>query len=91
LPGGIGYISCGGGNSAFILANGFTIRARTGGTTNRGGGAGGGAPAASGGSGVVIVRYLDSFSNAVVTGSPTFANVGGYKIYTFNGAGTITF
>jgi len=37
-----------------------------------------------------------SYSNtlpdaASTTGSPTFTNVGGYKIYKFTGSGSITF
>lgn len=66
------------------------------GTTNRGGGGGGkqygAGMAGSGGSGVFIVRYSSSFSNAFsTTGSPTLTTVGGYKIYTFTGNGTIRF
>ena len=44
-----------------------------------------------GGSGIVIVRFPSNYANANVTGSPTFANVGGYKYYTFASTGTITF
>jgi hypothetical protein len=55
-------------------------------------GFGGGQPTGSGGSGVVIIRYADTYGNAAsTTGSPTFSNTGGYKIYIFNGSGSITF
>jgi hypothetical protein len=41
---------------------------------------------------VVIIRYANSFSDAsATTGSPSYANTGGYKIYTFTGTGSITF
>jgi hypothetical protein len=40
----------------------------------------------------VIIRYPDSFGNAVsTTGSPTFTQTGGYRIYQFTGSGSITF
>lgn len=46
----------------------------------------------SGGSGVVILRYSDTFAAAAsTTGSPTVTTSGGYRIYTFNGSGSITF
>jgi hypothetical protein len=46
----------------------------------------------SGGSGIVIIRYSNSFADAVATtGSPAFANTGGFKIYTWTGSGSITF
>jgi hypothetical protein len=40
----------------------------------------------------VIIRYANTFTDAAsTTGSPTFTNTGGYKIYTFTGSGSITF
>lgn len=46
----------------------------------------------SGGSGVVIIRYPSNYADAAsTTGSPTFTNTGGYKIYKFTGSGSITF
>jgi hypothetical protein len=40
----------------------------------------------------VVIRYLNTFSNAVsTTGSPSFTNTGGYKIYQWTGSGSITF
>jgi hypothetical protein len=41
---------------------------------------------------VVIVRYLDAYSEAIsTTGSPTLTTTGGYRIYTFTASGSITF
>lgn len=59
-----------------------------------GGGSGGYGPittGGNGGSGIVIIRYLNTFRDAVTTGSPTFTNSGGYKIYQFTGSGSISF
>jgi len=68
------------------------------GTTNSGGGGGGGKRslepryAGNGGSGVVIIRYANTYDDAVsTTGSPTFTNTGGFKIYRWTGSGSITF
>jgi hypothetical protein len=69
------------------------------GTANTGGGGGGGGggypslPAGgNGGSGVVIIRYSDAYADAKsTTGSPTFTQTGGYKIYKFTSNGSITF
>jgi hypothetical protein len=45
-----------------------------------------------GGSGVVIVRYPNIYADAAsTTGSPTFTNTGGYKIYKWTSSGSITF
>lgn len=67
----------------------------TAGTTNTGGGGGGaaeGATSRAGGSGIVILRYPDTFSApASTTGSPTVTVTGGFRIYRFNGSGSITF
>jgi hypothetical protein len=80
--GGGGYNNGLGGTGGGGLGNG------TAGTANRGGGGGG--RSGAGGSGIVIIRYPNTFPNAVVTGSPTLTNTGGFKIYTFNASGTIT-
>jgi hypothetical protein len=41
---------------------------------------------------VVIIRYANTFADAVsTTGSPTFTNTGGFKIYQWTGSGSITF
>jgi hypothetical protein len=38
------------------------------------------------------VRYADTYDDAVLTtGSPSFSNTGGYKIYRWTGSGSITF
>lgn len=55
---------------------------------NRGGG---GRYTQSGGSGVVIIRVLEGFPVATTTGSPVVTTSGGYRIYTFNASGSITF
>jgi hypothetical protein len=66
------------------------------GQTNTGGGGGAGGSfqsgtAGSGGSGIVIIRYADTYDDAVsTTGSPTYTNTGGYKTYKFTGSGSIT-
>jgi hypothetical protein len=61
---------------------------------NSGGGGGGADENGTGGSGaagVVIVRYPNAFADATATtGSPTFTNTGGYKIYKWTGNGSIT-
>jgi len=81
----------GGGNG------GYDTTSATSGTANRGGGGGGSgnggsSAAGSGGSGVVVIRYANTYPDAsATTGSPTYANTGGYKIYTFTASGTITF
>jgi hypothetical protein len=87
-PGGAG----GGGQGS----NGTTPAVGGDGTTNTGSGGGaGGYPdtrGGNGGSGVVIIRYPNNFANATsTTGSPTFTNTGGYKIYAFTASGSITF
>jgi hypothetical protein len=56
------------------------------GTAGTGGGGGSGG---SGGSGVVILRSL--FPASATTGSPTASRVGVEYLYTFSGAGSITY
>jgi hypothetical protein len=71
------------------------IQTATAGTDNTGSGGGGGcytANSQAGGSGIVIIRYANTYPDAAsTTGSPTFTNTGGYKIYTWTGSGSITF
>ena len=81
----------GGGGAASYLVS------ATAGTVNTGSG-GGGASADSalftsgaGGSGIVILRYSTMYPPATTTGSPTITTVGGYRIYTFTGSGSISF
>lgn len=95
LNNGPGYGGTGGGGGG----GGFN-RGSSAGSYGTGGGGGGmgyisggfmSLPQA-GGSGVVIIRYSNVYSNAYsTTGSPTFTNSGGYKIYQWNGSGSITF
>ena len=66
------------------------------GAINSGGGGGGGGYSGSpfggsGGSGVTILSYSTSFANATSTGSPTYSEANGNRIFTFTGYGTITF
>lgn len=78
----------------------FITNVGSNGRVNKGDGAGGGAATGAGGSGraggtggsgVVIVRWSDSFPVATsTTGSPTYTNVGGFRIYEFTSSGTIT-
>jgi hypothetical protein len=82
-PGGAGATSSISGTSLIYCGGGS-------GSTN-----GGGDRVNGGGgnySGIVIISYADTFSDALsTTGSPTFTNTGGKKIYKFTGTGSITF
>jgi len=87
--GGLGGITSGatGGTGTGAGANG---------QVNSGGGGGGGGYTNSpqggkGGSGIVILSYPTSFANASTTGSPTYSESGGNRIFKFTGSGTITF
>jgi len=83
-PGGIGGGGLGGGTDI-----------ATAGLINTGGGGGGGSPSAVGGiggSGLAVIRYPDSYGEAIsVTGSPNVTISGGYRYYTFTSSGTLTF
>jgi len=79
----------GGGNSLNSTSTNTAGLANTGGG---GGGGGSGVDGAAGGSGIVIIRYPDSYAAAsATTGSPTVTYASGYRIYTFNISGSITF
>ena len=96
VPAGVTYLNVtlygGGGGAGGNGTDGVSA------TDNTGGGGGGSrGPAGNankyggqGGSGVVIIRYPNFLSNATTTtGSPTFTNSGGYKVYTFTASGSI--
>jgi hypothetical protein len=52
----------------------------------------GGTATTAGTQGVVIVRYLNSNPAATsTTGSPAITDTGGYRVYTWTAAGSITF
>lgn len=82
----------GGGGQGAIYGSANAVA----GTANTGGGGGGGIlttylNGGNGGSGVVIIRYSSTYADATATtGGPSYDNTGGYKIYTFNSSGTIT-
>jgi hypothetical protein len=67
------------------------------GSANLGGGGGGtgqgtSRSGGSGGSGIVKFRYASNYAAPNATnGSPTVNNDGGYRTYTFNGSGQVTF
>jgi hypothetical protein len=83
--------------SSVTYATGGSAQSSTGGSATANTGDGGlvrrdNTGAFNGGSGVVVVRYPNNFKDAAsTTGSPTFTNTGGYKIYKFTSSGTITF
>ena len=84
-PGGAG----GGGTGSAI--NGTS----TAGTTNTGGGGGGSGGGsgvgANGGSGIVIIRYPNTFKDAVSVTNGTKTSITGFTVYTFLSSGSITF
>ena len=88
-PAGGGLGGAGGGGRGYSYPSGT---ASTAGTVNTGGGGGGDAGTGkAGGSGIVIIRYSDTYAAASTTGSPTITVAGGYRVYQFNGSGSITF
>ena len=88
LLGGVGGVG-GGGNGANDYSN-----ASTAGTVNTGGGGGGGGSGSygsSGGSGIIIIRYPNTFKDAVSVTSGTKTTSNNHTIYTFTSSGSITF
>ena len=65
----------------------------TAGTANRGGGGGGiySNNAGAGGSGIVIIRYPNTFADAISVSNGTKTTANSCTIYTFTSSGTITF
>jgi hypothetical protein len=63
------------------------------GTTNTGGGGGGdtGGGGKAGGSGIVIIRYPNTFSDAIAVSNGTKTTANSCTIYTFTSSGSITF
>lgn len=84
-PYGVGGDGGGGGGADFGIP----------GTVNSGGGGGGGAGpingGGAGGSGIVIIRHPAVRTAAVTTGNVTISANAGYRIYQFNGSGSISF
>lgn len=81
LGGGAAGVSNTNGNSGAANSGGGAGAIYEGGSTTRTGG--------SGGSGVIIVKYADTFAPATTTGSPTYTVSGGFRVYQFNGSGSI--
>lgn len=79
--------------SSVTYGHGGGGRSANNGDANSGDGGGGGSTTVgssggNGGSGVVVIRYSNTIPQAIVTGSPTFTDSGGYNIYKFTGSGT---
>jgi hypothetical protein len=75
----------GGGGAGAVSGPGGAGSANTG-----GGGGGGGNAGGAGGSGIVIIRYANTYDDLIVGGglTYTYANTGGYKIYSFTASAT---
>ena len=105
--GGIGVQSSISGTATYYAGGGYGVGTGPSGTNglgggntaNQGGGGRGGKHAdfggpvgTAGGSGVVILRYVDTFGEAIsTTGSPTVTVAGGFRVYTYTSSGSITF
>jgi hypothetical protein len=66
----------------------------TAGTVNTGSGGGGGGGAGTGGaggSGIVIIRYPNTFKDAISVSNGTKTTANSHTIYTFTTSGSITF
>jgi hypothetical protein len=92
--GGGGSSTTGGAGGAGGGGAGTATSIGTAGTVNLGGGGGGagisGGDGAAGGSGIVIIRYTNTYADLTVGGglTYTYANTGGYKIYSFTASAT---
>ena len=75
----------GGGGNGISSGTGASGSANTG-----GGGGGGGGTGGAGGSGIVIIRYANTYGDLTVGSglTYTYANTGGYKIYSFTASAT---
>jgi hypothetical protein len=75
----------GGGGAGAVSGPGGAGSANTG-----GGGGGGGNEGGAGGSGIVILRYANTYDDLIVGAglTYTYANTGGYKIYSFTASAT---
>jgi len=90
--GGSGGGGAGGGYSYPNGTNGSPNTGGGGGGASSYGGSGASGTAGNGGSGIVIINYPDTNPDAIATtGSPSYLNTGGYKIYKFTGSGSIKF
>jgi hypothetical protein len=87
-PGAVAGLGGVGGGGAAILASTGTA-----GSTNTGGGGGGSGSGTggAGGSGIVIIRYPNTFSDAISVSNGTKTTANGCTIYTFTTSGAITF
>ena len=90
--GAAGGLGGGGAGSSTAGVAGNSGTANTGGGGGGGNGTGAANAGGAGGSGVVIIRYLDSYSPfASTTGNPTYTVSGGYRTYVWTSSGSVTF
>ena len=80
----------GGGGNGQSGAVGLPGQPYTGGGGGGGAGQAGGAGGGNGGSGIVIVRYISTYSSGIVTGNPTVTTSSGYTYYAFTSTGAIS-
>ena len=95
-PGGVGTSSSITGSAVTYATGGTGVfnapnTGANGGLNTGNGGGGGALLGGCGGSGVVIISFPSSYTNEVVTGSPTLTISGSNKIYIFTQSGTIQF
>ena len=96
MPGGSGGVG-GGGAGGNVTSSSTTTNAIAG-TVNTGGGGGGCSRSTAtvgtgqaGGSGIVIIRYPNTFKDAVSVSNGTKTTANSHTIYTFTTSGSITF